>query len=102
MLPRIEFSLCLLTKGKDVGLQFVVLIKLTLLVDEPADDLLPLVFKFFGCFSVVPTALFNSFGHYEEYTIDKSIACPLAFTQLSEYLLLNSADNRDIRSLDED
>ena len=80
VLPRIEFSLCLLAKGKDVGLQFVVLIKLTLLVYEPADDLLPFVFKFFGSLSIVPTALLNSFGHYEEYAVDKSIACSLAFT----------------------
>ena len=80
VLPRIEFSLRLLTKGENVGFQFVVLIKLTLLVDDSADNLLPLVFKFFGSFSIVPTALLDSFGHYEEYTIDKSIACSLAFT----------------------
>jgi hypothetical protein len=47
------------------GLQLVVLIKLTLLLYEPADDVFPLLLKFFGCLSVVPATLLDSFGHYE-------------------------------------
>ena len=83
-------------------LQFALLIELTLLLDELTDDALPLLFELFWCLSIVPTTLLNSFGHYEEYAVDKTVACPLAFAQLSEYLLLDSADNRDVRSLDED
>ena len=83
-------------------LQFTLLIELALLLDEPIDNVLPLLFQFFGCLSVAPSALLHRLWHYEKYAVHKSVARFLAFTQLTENLLLNSPDNRDIGSFDED
>ena len=83
-------------------LQFTLFIELAFLLYEPIDNVLPLLFQFFGCLSVAPSALLHRLWHYEKYAVDKSVARSLAFTQLSEYLLLNSPYNRDIGSLDED
>ena len=83
-------------------LQFTLLIELTLLLDEPIDNALPLLLQLFGSLSVTPSALLYRLRHYEKYAVDKSVARSIAFTQLSEYLLLNRPDNRDIGSLDED
>ena len=65
VLPRIEFSLRRLTKGEMVRLQFALLVKLTLLLDEPDDDALPLLLQLFGSLSVAPSALLHRLRHYE-------------------------------------
>ena len=83
-------------------LQFDLLIELTLLLDEPIDNVLPLLLQLFRRLSIAPSALLHRLRHYEKYAVNKSVARSLAFTQLTENLLLNGSDNRDIRSLDED
>ena len=83
-------------------LQFTLFIELAFLIYEPIDNVLPLLFQLFGCLSVAPSALLHRLRHYEKYAVNETVARPLAFTQLSEYLLLNSPDNRDIGSFDKD
>lgn len=85
-----------------VRLQFALLIELALLLDEPIDNVQPLLLQLFGCLSVAPSALLHRLWHYEKYAVNKSVARSLAFTQLTENLLLNSPDNRDIGSFNED
>ena len=82
--------------------QFALLIELAFLLYEPIYNALPLLFQLFGSLPVAPSALLYRLWHYEKYAVNEAVARPLAFTQLAEYLLLNSPDNRDLGSLDED
>ena len=41
-------------------------------------------------------------GHYKQNAVDESVTGTFTLSQFTENLLLDSTDNRDIRSLDED
>ena len=78
------------------------LVKAALLLYQFLNDGIPFLFDVFRKFLVVPTCLLLQIGHHKQNTINETVAGAFSFCQLAQDFLLDSTNDRDIRTLDED
>ena len=78
------------------------LIEGILLLYQLINNGIPFLFDILWQFLVVPTCFLLQVGHHKQNTVNESITGTFAFSQFTENFLLDSTDNRNIRSLDED
>ena len=100
MLPAVKPLLGVFIEWQALRLQFIIFVIRTILCDQLVYNLLPLDFKFFRSFPVVPSAFQDRFRHHEKNTVDETVTRTLALDQFAQNLLLNGTDNRDVRTSD--
>lgn len=94
ILPRIKPFLGIL--------RFSMFIDSILLLYQLVNNVILCLFDVLQQFLVIPTCFLLQIGHYKQNTVNESVTGAFLLSQFTENLLLNSTDNRDIRSLDED
>ena len=60
------------------------------------------MFYIFRQFFVIPSCLLLQIGHHKQDAVDKPVAGAFTFSQLVQDFLLDSTNDRYIRTLDED
>jgi len=73
-----------------------------LLLYQLINNGIPFLFDILRQFFVIPTCLLLQIGHHKQNAVNETVARTFALSQFAENLLLDSTDNRNIRSLDED
>ena len=101
VLPFVKPSLGILREKKNLRFYLSKLIEGILLLYQLVNNGIPFLLDILRQFLVIPTCFLLQIGHHKQNAVDESIAGAFTFSQLTYNLLLNSADNRDIRSLDE-
>ena len=79
-----------------MGLDFLLLIFLTLHINKVLNDGLPISLYIIGQLSVTPSRFLLKVRHDEQNAIDEAVAGAFAFRQLTKYLLLDGSDYWDI------
>ena len=102
VLPFVKPSLGILCKKNNMRFYFSKLIEGILLLYQLVNNGIPFLLDILRQFLVIPTCLLLQIGHYKQNTVNESVTGAFALSQFTENLLLDSADNRYIRSLDED
>ena len=78
------------------------LIEGILLLYQLVNTGIPFLFDILRQLFVIPTCSLWQIWHHEQNTVDESVTGAFTFSQFTENLLLDSSNNRNIRSLDED
>ena len=102
VLPFVKPSFGILCEKKNFRFNLSIFIEGTFLLYQLLNDGFPFLFDVLRQFFVIPTCLLLQVGHHKQNTVDETVAGAFAFCQFSENFLLDSTDNRNIRSLDED
>ena len=102
VLPFVKPSFGILCEEKNLWFYLSKLIEGIFLLYQLANNTIPLLFNVLRQFLVIPTCFLLQVGHHKQNTINESITGTFAFSQFTENFLLDSTDNRNIRSLDED
>ena len=69
---------------------------------QPVNDSIPFLLYIFRQFFVIPPCLLLQIRHYKQNAVDKSVTGAFTFSQLVQDFLLDSTNDRYIRTLDED
>lgn len=102
VLPFIKPSLGILREEKNLRFYLSKLIESIFLLYQLINNGILFLFDALRQLLVIPTCFLLQVGHHEQNTVNESVTGAFALSQFIENLLLNSADNRYIRSLDED
>lgn len=77
-------------------------IEVTLRLYQLINDGIPFLLYIFRQFFVIPSCLLLQVGYHKQDAVDKSIAGEFTFSQLVQDFLLDSTNDRYVRTLDED
>ena len=102
VLPFVKLFLCILREEKNMRFYLSMFIEVALRLYQLVNNGIPFLFDILRQFLVIPTCFLLQIGHYKQNAVDESITGAFAFSQFTENLFLDSTDDRDIRSLDED
>ena len=102
MLPLVKPSLGILREEKNLRFYLSKLIEGILLLYQLINNGIPFLFDALRQFLVILACFLLQIGHYKQNAINESVTGAFALSQFTENLLLDSTDNRNIRSFDED
>ena len=78
------------------------LIEVALRLYQFGNDVIPLLLYIFRKLFVIPPCFLLQVGHHKQNAVDKPVAGAFTFSQLVQDFLLDSTNDRYIRTFDED
>ena len=102
VLPFVKPSFGILSEEKNMRFYLSKLIEGILLLYQLVNNGILILLNILRKLLVIPTCFLLQIGHYKQNAFNKSVTGAFALSQFTENFLLDSADNRYIRSLDED